>query len=442
MPSLHPFGDRVATGRWPFIGHQGRMVSAGHLRWMQALRQTHDRYVWVDMGLGSPNWHIMCLDAADHKLLGNTKALSVAQYSDISGLLLGRSLLTRDPPEHTDMRSTLNRPFTPRGLSAAGVGRIVREVVERRCAALARRDEIVLLTETRELALEIIFRILGIDGEEISAWRHRYERFLLATAPLPTELPGTPRWFAAQAKRWLLARLGDRVAKIRTSGGEGLLAEMVRDWDERHPAHDQDDKLMDNVLLLALAGHETTASTMAWMGVFCAHQPEQWDALVAEARSLPHPPDTPDQLEGAPWATGVFREALRLYPPVPFISRRLVQDLEIGGQTVRAGTMLGFSLCLWSRDPQRFPEPDRFDPARWAGAPVGALEKIPFSNGAHFCLGYHVAVTEAVQFAVGLAQALDAVGRRPAAATPFPAARYMGLTHPPKAGTKVRLVAA
>ena len=433
----------VRRGWLPFIGHGLRLMSRGHLSFLEEQRTAHGRFCWLDSGFAGGGWNLYCLQARDHKLL-NHRAFSVEPYEDMAAILLGRSMLTKDDPVHKRMRGALNRPFTPKGLTSAGVGRIIRDVVEHWTPSLVAANRPVMLEQTRELALDIIFQILGIPSDELSAWRQQYEKILLASIPVPEAIPGGPRYRAARARRWLSERLAVRIAAVRKDGGEGLLAAMVQDWDEWHEPGAHDAQLLDNVLLLALAGHETTASTMAWMVVTMAHRPDVFDAVCDEVRALDDFPERPEDLGRVPVANALFREAMRVYPPVPLISRLAKEDIDAGESVViPAGTMVSFPMGLWSRDPEAYDAPEEFRLDRWGPErKIGSLERIGFGNGAHFCLGYHVAWAEAVQFIVALTQVLVQQGKRPVPTTDFPRPLYFGLSTPPKRATVVSFEAA
>ena len=141
-------------------------------------------------------------------------------------------------------------------------------------------------------------------------------------------------------------------------------------------------------------------------------------------------PSSPKDLRDFPYAEGVFREALRLHPPVASDARLAIEDLEIEGFTVPKGTLVSIPIGLLSRDPELYPDPDAFRPERWIGraAGISPTEMVQFGGGPHFCLGYHLAWMEIVQFAVALARHLPARGPRLEGA--FPAARFLPLQHP------------
>lgn len=437
-PRTLRLGLPEVPGALPIFGHSLSHAFAP-MRFIARARALNSPLVWVDAGFG--NWAIDCFDPRAYELLRD-KSCSVQHYGKLSPLLLGRSLLTQDGEAHRSGRNAMNGPFTPKGLGALGTTALMREVVEERVAGMLDRPSFNTLIETRNLALEIIFRILGIDRAEVDAWREHYEEVMLSIVPPPWRIPGFPAWRAARGRAWIEQRIRTRVDAIREDpSAQGLLAEMVRGWDAQE--HQSDDvQLVDNVLLLALAGHETTASTMTWMACHLAANPEAWSRAVQEAQAAGAVPGQPKDLAAFPYIEGLFRESLRLYPPVPAVTRLLTEPVEVCGVSLPANTQVGMPVVAWNRDPALYPDPERFDPDRWVGRDrkPTPLETIAFSYGPHFCLGYHVAWTEAVQFGVALALKASARGVRPTLTDGFPSASYKGLCTPRKSQTGLRWV--
>jgi cytochrome P450 len=426
-------------GGWPIVGHTLRQLF-WPMEFVAQLRALSGDLAWVNQGRG--RWALYCMDPEMYEVLKD-KSCSVRHYLDIAPTLLGNSLLTQDGDVHRSGRTAMNAPFTPKGLTAQGTSALMKEVIERQVSVMLDKPDPNALIELRTLALDIIFRILGIPHEELDGWRDHYEEVMLTLAPVKIKFPGSPEWRAERGRAWITERIQARVTAVRADPTiTGLLAEMVRGWDAQELRGD-DIGLIDNVLLLALAGHETTASTMTWMVCHLAQDHDLWGRVVAEAHAASEVPQNPKDLARFPVIEALFREALRLYPPVVSISRQLLEPVEVSGVTVPAGTELTFPILAWNRDERHYPEPERFHPDRWVGRErrPSPLETIAFSFGPHFCLGYHVAWTEAVQMGVALALQAGARGVRPVMAAGPPKARYLGLCTPDKKTTRVRWVA-
>lgn len=230
------------------------------------------------------------------------------------------------------------------------------------------------------------------------------------------------------------------IAAARDADPESsMIAGMVRGRDE-HGRGLSEDELLDNLRVLVFAGHETTASTMAWALLHLGLDRARWRKLVDEAVSADHPPVTPEELARFPYAEGVFREALRLHPPLAFDSRFVEQRFSFMGSTLERGVEVGLSLHNLSRAADRYSNPDAFLPERWLGRErrPSALETAQFGGGPHFCLGYHVAWLEAVLFLVSVARTLG--GRNAAPVTvggALPRPTYMPIQRPPRSARVV-----
>lgn len=419
-------GLPVAAGAWPWLGHMPvifRRLTAFHLE----ARERYGPLYWVNAGFGN---HQLMWSSPEAVSLFKTKAADSSYMRANAGDLLGESLIVMDGEPHTRVRAPLNPSFSQKGLATANVGEIVTQVMATHVGPWAGQSRIAIVPATREIALDIIFRMLGIPATDLVAWRKAYEEFLLTAINLPIDLPGLPKWRGRRASRWLHGQLQALVRAARAKEvPENMLERLAHARDEEgNPV--EEGKLIDNLRLLALAGHETTASTMAWMAIHLAQEPRWWDAVVAEARGQGGPPRTPMELRNFPVTESIFREALRLHPPVAADARVVVGDLEIEGKAIPKGTIVGIPIVAMLRDPEAFPDPHTFKPERWQGKDRQTpLETVAFGSGPHFCLGYHVAWMEAVHFGARLALTLADAGRRLRAPEKVPE-RYVPFIQP------------
>jgi cytochrome P450 len=433
-------GFPVLGGALPLLGHMPYL----YLRTRELYRRAeHEVGPLFWLHPTANEWLLACVHPDGLAMLRN-KAATVDHYAEVASPLLGDSLLVHDGAKHQHERSAMNGPFTPRGLSAADVGPVIADTISARVQRLVARDTIRILAETRELALDVIFGMMGIPARDLPAWRHHYEEYILSGIALPIDaLPGSPRWRARRAQRWLDAKLTDAIHEARRDPeAKGMLAHLARSRDE-DGAPLSDREILENIRLVALAGHETTATTMAWMVIELSQDPARWQRLVEEARAADDLPRTPPDLARFPFAEALFREALRLHPPVVGVSRRVAAPLSLAGRSIPAGTTVGVVIERLARNASLYPDPDQFLPERWLGRreAISAMDLAQFGGGAHFCLGYHVAWMESVIFIVALARALGGRGLMPLLSAPFPSTRFMPLAHPDPS-TQVRYAKA
>lgn len=432
---LHKDGIPVAPGHFPVLGSLPSMFIDSLAACREAERRVGPLF-WVSGGFGLNSVYYTRPDALS---IFKNKSTTSEYLLDIERVreLFGSSVITRDGAAHHHMRSAMNGPFLPRGLGEAGVGAVSAGVIEERVRGLRGKRGVRALAEMREMALDVIFRIIDIKDRDLSEWRTHYERLGLLMLNIPIDAPGSPRRVGRAARVWLDAKLLKVIQDARArEGGAGLLSALVNAKDEEGHAL-SDEELIDNLRVLLLAGHETSASTMAWLTATLAQRPDAWAKLRDEALAAPDLPRSPKDLRSFPYAEALFRETLRMYPPVVVDARRAIQDFDLAGYTIRKGTMLSIPILHLSRSPELYEAPDEFRPERWVGRAEGVtpLELIQFGGGPHFCLGYHLAWMEIVQFAVALGRMLPASGPRLDGPPPKPV--YLPLLHP-SAKTRLR----
>lgn len=369
------------------------------------------------------------------ELLRNKSAyipLSINNDSTNADFLGRHGLLVLRDTQHQRMRAALNPPFVPRGLSLSGIGSVMSDCIHQRLLKWSRGSSLRILSETQSIALEIIFRLLDVKVEELQAWQDNYRQFMQILIPIKLDFPGSPRRRALRARSWLDAQLTALIERSRQAPeGPSLVSAMSHARDEGGQLLSMQE-LIDNFRLLILAGHETTASVMAWMVTRLAQDPELLGMLQQETVRVGHIPQTPQQSKEHPVAEALFRETLRLYPPLYITGRMLAEPTTLAGHRFAAGQQIFIGLGDIARDPRFFTDPERFDLQRWLtrSGPPSPLLTSQFGGGPHFCLGYHLAVFEGIQFAAGLALHLKQNHLRLRLKGATPKSVYYPLHHP------------
>jgi cytochrome P450 len=165
-------------------------------------------------------------------------------------------------------------------------------------------------------------------------------------------------------------------------------------------------QVRDEAMTMLLAGHETSAAALTWTSHLLALRPEVAGAVreevarVLDGRAMPAPEDL-GRLE---LTRAVVQEAMRLYPPVGWFGRLAASPDRIGGYDIPANAILALSPWVVQRDPRFWPDPERFDPMRFAaGARPAPYTYFPFGGGPRTCIGNHFAMTEMLAALVVLA---------------------------------------
>ncbi len=159
-------------------------------------------------------------------------------------------------------------------------------------------------------------------------------------------------------------------------------------------------ELRDQVLIFLLAGHETTATSLAFSLHLLARHPEHQARAREEITRVlgDRTPEAAD-LERLPYLTQVLKEAMRLYPAAPVIGRNAVAEAEVAGHTIPAGADVILAPWVTHRHPQYWPDPERFDPDRFTPEAEAARPRyawFPFGGGPRACIGQHFSMLESV----------------------------------------------
>ncbi|MET9272683.1 cytochrome P450 [Kribbella sp. NPDC003557] len=267
--------------------------------------------------------------------------------------MMQQSILRANPPDHGRMRSLIAQVFTPRRVAALrpAIEAAVDDLLDGLPAEVDFMDRFAF-----RLPVTVICELLGVPADD----RHRF-RPLASDLTAALELSDASDASADAAAR----ELGEYFAgRIRDPCADGLVSALVAARDAGD-GRLSDEELLANLILLLVAGFETTT-----------------DLLGNGLAILLREPDlTPDE--------AFVEEVLRYDSPVQVTTRTTRDDAEISGTSIPAGAGLVLLLGAANRDPRRFPEPDRFDPSRPGNKPLS------FGAGAHICLGNSLARLEA-----------------------------------------------
>ena len=211
-------------------------------------------------------------------------------------------------------------------------------------------------------------------------------------------VPGPRRWRGLRARNRLRYRLHEELAVRRRRDSEDLFTRLAQQTDELgRRLSDQD--VVDHMLGLIFAAHDTTASALTTICLKLAEDPAWQTRLRAECQRVldesGHMSLDWAHVDRLVLVDAFFRETLRQYSPVQIIPRRSIREFHFEGQRVPANTPILLFPQATHFDPEHFPEPDRFDPLRFVdSARREPFAFIPFGRGSHMCLGMHFAAME------------------------------------------------
>jgi cytochrome P450 len=282
---------------------------------------------------------------------------------------LGISMLSADPPDHTRLRRLVSKVFTARRIEQLRPR--IQEIADRLIDDMAGHDEIDLVGEYAfPLPVSVICELLGVPYED----RERFRRYSTDLLTPPTDEASMQT--AINARESIFGYLRELVDSKRDKPDDALLSALVAAEGEQRLT---DDEVVSMGVLLLIAGHETTVNLIGTGTLLLLRNPDQLAALRADPGLLP----------------GAIEEFLRFDGPVMMgPSRFAAEDVEIGGQLIRAGEIVLLAAGAANRDPARFDRPDMVDIAR------GANRHMAFGHGIHVCLGAALARLEG-EIAIG-----------------------------------------
>jgi cytochrome P450 len=303
-----------------------------------------------------------------------------------------RSVLLLDGAEHIRQRRLMLPPF--HGERLRGYERLIAEIAEEEMRRWPVGEPLALQPRMQAVTLEVILRVVfGIDrGPRLVQLRELIKQ-LLQISTKPWALVPWLRRDLGRFSPWV------RFLAARDALDEALYAEIARRRDDPDLADrtdifslllqardDQgqplsDRELRDELITLLVAGHETTATGLAWAFERTVRHPGALDRLAAD--------------DGGEYADAVVHETLRLRPPIPIVARRVVgEPFKLGDSEIPIGTMIAPCIYLVHRRPELYPDPYAFRPERFLENAPETYSWLPFGGGTRRCIGASFAVLE------------------------------------------------
>ena len=333
--------------------------------------------------------------------------------------LLGEGLLTSEGEFHRRQRRLAQPAFHRQRVGA--YARVMTEFAAETSARWRDGQTLDVSEEMMRLTLSIVGKTLfdadvQSDADEVGAAltevMNLFGYLMLPFSELLEKLP-LPQRRRFERARARLDRIIYRIIEERRRGGRDrgdLLSMLLLAVDEEGDrGRMTDEQLRDEAMTLFLAGHETTANALTWAWYLLAQNAEAEAALHAELDRVLEGARAPtvEDLTALRYTEMVVAETMRLYPPAWAIGRLAVEDHEVGGYLIPRGSLVLVSQYVMHRDPRFFPEPERFDPARFAPEAKEARPQFsyfPFGGGVRRCIGEGFAWTEAVLVLAALAR--------------------------------------
>lgn len=338
-------------------------------------------------------------DAAEAVLVNRDKAYSNGYgWEYFIGPFFRRGIMLLDFDEHLHHRRIMQQAFTAGRLrsylDAMNPG------IERALASWRPSDRFHVLTANKQLTLDLATETFV--GVELGPRADRINRSFVNTVRAGLSLvrrpiPGNRWWRGLRSRRVLERFFAEHLPAKRAGDGTDLFSALCQaTTDDGHRFSDQD--VVNHMIFLLMAAHDTTTITMTSMTYFLAKHPQWQQRVREESMAIGKPVLDYADLDRLTALDLVMKEAMRRIPPVPALPRKTVRDTELLGYFLPAGTTVSVSILLNHHLEQYWPDPMRFDPERFA--PHRREDKVhrhawtPYGGGVHKCIGMYFASTQ------------------------------------------------
>ncbi len=411
-----PISDAVKLRRFPERHPQGLPGDGGRAQVRDTLQQlrdmhrfmrtrrerfgpnfAHGYFGFVPFAVGEP-------ELVRELLLDRGSNFSSRMGWDFSiGELFEGGLMLRDFDDHRAQRNIMQSAFRPAAMH--GYLEIINPIVDDVLTAWSSHGTFRFYPAAKQLGLRIAAELLlgvSLDARQGRKIGNAFIKAVhAAVAIVRRPIPPTLYWRGMRARAFLKDYFTSQIKSRRQSERTDMFSQLCRAADDNGDRL-SDDEIAQHMIFLVLAAHDTTASAITTSIWALGKHPEWQDRIRAEVVVHPSPVmryEDRDSLLETEW---VFKEAIRLQPPVPFMMRRTVREVQLGpyalpkNMTVAPVSLITHYLPEWWTEPMRF-DPLRFSPDRAEHKRHPGLY-YPFGGGAHMCLGVHLATMQGKAF--------------------------------------------
>jgi hypothetical protein len=414
------------------------------LRPTALLRESERRFgeiftLWINGRSGNPYVFVSNPAAIKAIATGDRDALraGAARGFELFEPVFGpTSILVLDGASHLRQRKLMLPPF--HGERMKSYGALIEEVTAARMRKWPAGVPFELQNEFQKITLDVILRaVFGFDaGAAMTDARKQIQVWLDMLASPAAMVPFLRNNFGPQhawsplgivrrrVDKALYALIAERRADPYITERDDVLSMLIQARDEDGQAM-TDQELRDELITLLLAGHETTATALAWAVELLLANPDKLDALRAD---LPN---------GDDYVNAVIHETMRLRPPLPMFDRMVCEPIEVLGHRIPVGTVMACNIARVHRRPDLYPDPLEFRPERFLDSPPETYGWLPFGGGVRRCLGAAFALYE---MRIVLRMVVERTRPQPAGIEPM---RYFrrAIVLGPKSGARVKLAA-
>ena len=318
----------------------------------------------------------------------------------IIGRIFPNGLMLRDGEDHRYHRRLMQAGFKNKVIQRYLVEMVPQ--VERAVGdwEVCAGQSLLAYPTFKKMTLDLAATIfLGMDlGEEASRINKAFELTVDASMPkIPLAIPGTILWRGIRARKYMHDYFLSQIPAKRAGEGGDMFSLLCRATDEEGNCY-TDQEVIDHIIFLMMAAHDTTTSALTSMTYALARHPEWQRCLRDEVSKLGGESLRYDDLESLEQVEWVMKEALRMYPPLSTLPKYSVKPFEFEGMKIPADALvITYPIHTHYMD-EYWSEPERFDPLRFSAERAEHKNHpycwVPFSGGAHMCIGLHFAIMQ------------------------------------------------
>jgi cytochrome P450 len=389
----------AGSGLKPILGERGLPVLG---KTLEVLREGQQQAIEYYVKYGGVFWSnafgvklvwVMSPEAVQQVLTNKEKIYSQTGWEYFLGPFFTRGLMLLDGQEHLLHRRIMQEAFTRTRLESYLTQ--INDLIEDTLPSWQVDEPMLMFPAIKQLSLDIATKIFM--GSEPSSDADRLTQAFIDTVRAGTGLvrvrvPGLPlRWSRGIAGRKVLEDyFRALIAQKRASQDKDLFAALTHVETEDGQRFSDDD-IVNHMIFLMMAAHDTSTITASSMAYYLAKNPAMQERARAESTAIAGMPLDLGVLEKLETLDLIFNEAMRLVAPVPALVRKTTADTELGGQYLPAGSYVAVVPGALHRLPDRWTEPDTFDPDRFAEPrredKSDRFAHAPFGGGAHKCIG-------------------------------------------------------
>ncbi|WP_295658272.1 cytochrome P450 [uncultured Nocardioides sp.] len=416
---------------WPVVVQSAALLRFRHrfVPWLH--RRFGDVFTLRLIPAGRPLVLFTRPEHAREVFAGDPEVFHAGKANAILGPMMGEhSVLLQDSSGHKRARTLLMPAFN--GHALRGYAGLVTEVARAEVGSWRPGQELRALDRMNSLTLEVILRVVfGVTDEaRLAALRPRVNR-VVDISPAILLGYGWPRlrrlgpWRrtienAVELDRLIYAEIRERRRAPDLTERTDVLSQLICVEDGGDALTDTE--LRDQLVTLLLAGHETTATALAW----ALHEIGRDPALRTRSREAARSGDDA-------WLEAVLKESMRLHPVIPMVVRTLTRPATVAGHDLPAGVTVGVSILISHARADNHPEPEAFRPERFLGQNPPTGTWIPFGGGVRRCIGAGFSLME------GVAVLREVLTAHDVTAVGDDEPKVRNITSVPRHGARIRL---